>query len=113
MRKKINARKDDPKNLINTVEKLIKTEMLIKWELWLNKEKIKQNDHVQNIRFFLVDGSIPALMSNSLGMISSGSDGTWGSIAPNEVLLDYRSPEINEETFLRLVVHLGCKVPNS
>ena len=111
MRKKFNARKDDAETLANTVEKLIKTEMLIKWELWLNKEKIKQIEHTENIRFFLVDGSIPALISHSVGMISFRSDGTWGSIKPNEVLLDYRSAEIDKENFLKLVAHLGCKFP--
>ena len=62
-------------------------------------------------RFFLVDRSIPALESEPGSMLLLGSDGTWGSIVPSEVLADEGSPEVSEEVFVSVVARLGASMP--
>jgi hypothetical protein len=62
-------------------------------------------------RFFLVDGSIPALAPEPGSMFLLRTDGTWGSIVPSEVLGDEGSPEVSEETFVLVVARLGASMP--
>jgi hypothetical protein len=63
------------------------------------------------MRFFLVDGSIPAFEPERGRMMLLLNDGQWASIAASEVLADERSPEIDEASFHDLIKHEGASLP--
>lgn len=65
------------------------------------------------MRFFLLDRSIPALEPEPGSMLLMGTDGTWGSIVPHEVLGDEGSPEVSKETFITAVARLGGSIPRA
>ncbi|WP_217377026.1 hypothetical protein [Aliiroseovarius sp. xm-a-151] len=74
----------------------------------------KQSEANQSkVRFFLVDGSIPALESEPGVMLLMRTDGTWASIVPREVLGDEGSPEVSKEAFITAVLRLGGSIPRA
>ena len=64
------------------------------------------------MRFFLVDGRIPAYEPEPGKMLSfSPSTMDFGEISPEEVLGDPRSPEISADEFKELILEAGASLP--
>jgi len=63
------------------------------------------------LRFFLVDGYIPAIETSPGEMISLSRAGNWRSIKAEEVLGDERSPEVTFETIAAVTARFGGSMP--
>lgn len=63
------------------------------------------------MRFFLIDGSIPAVELSAERMLSLGRDGSWFEVSPREVWRDDRSPEVSRDVFERMVAATGDELP--
>ena len=65
------------------------------------------------MRFFLVDGFIPAIETSPGKMISLSVSGDWKLIKADEVLGDERSPEVSFETIAAVTDRLGVSMPEN
>ena len=66
------------------------------------------------MRFFLVDGFIPAieLADRSMLLLRSPASSGWGEIAASEVLDDMGSPEVSKEVVTEVTEKLGGSMPD-
>ena len=65
-----------------------------------------------SVRYFLVDGSIPAIETEPGVMMSlDDDDGSWNPISSAEILSDTRSPEVTREMVASLTTRLGWSMP--
>ena len=66
------------------------------------------------MRFFLVDGFIPAieLADRSMLLLRSPASSGWGEIVASEVLDDMGSPEVSKEVVTEVTEKLGGSMPD-
>jgi len=63
------------------------------------------------LRYFLVDGSIPAIEKTPGEMISLAMDGLWKPVNASSILGDEGSPEVTFEMIAALTARLGASLP--
>jgi len=63
------------------------------------------------LRFFLVDGYLPAIETSPEVMVLLSRSGDWRPIKAEEVLGDERSPEVSFEKTAELIARLGASMP--
>jgi hypothetical protein len=72
----------------------------------------KKNDPSRSsVRYFLVDGSIPAIETEPGAMVLLATDGSWKPISSAEILSDTRSPEVTREMVESRTVRRGWSMP--
>ena len=65
------------------------------------------------MRFFLIEGSTPAIETSSGVMVSlDDDDGSWGPIKASEILIDERSPEVTRAVVASLTARLDASMPD-
>ena len=65
-----------------------------------------------SMRFFLMEGSTPAIETSPGVMLTLGDDGSWGPVKASEVLNDERSPEVSRDVVASLSARLGASMPD-